>query len=373
MKLIKVSFRNLIYWKIDRNCPVTYELKSLPSLLLINPLVYSKLLKRVGLQGAENTFLFVLGNEVVSETKSLIFAVISETLDINSIPFKINPHSVIKADSISLTNDDYIGTLLAFVEKFAFSLRLVSKQVAISPQIVSSESIEINSLPYVSFPEVDSGTSLSFLKKFIWDTAVTWSQIIKADEELSNSTFQIYEKLFLDSIQAFEDYDFKRSLLYSAISAETFLTNKLDSIYESSILNSNSSLRIIADNSTGTIVYKDPIYEFLRSKSKFAEYLHEFPLYLIGKSLKFEDQALYQKLIKLYKTRNHIAHLGEPIEADVKVYEESYQNALEAITCTLSLFKWFGETNNFTVPTLEMIKVKSGRIVERDEVSAQTE
>ncbi len=191
--------------------------------------------------------------------------------------------------------------------------------------------------------------------KYTLDTAVTWNDLTDADLDFLTSKSFVYEKLLLDAIHAYKDRDYRRSLLYTAISIETLAATKLDEAYELITHEGDPEkiLRLVSfSQKGGALITKDPVYQLLRSRSKFLELLHEIPLYLFGKSLLVDNKTLYQKATRLYSTRNKIAHLGEPHVGNQTTFAMTKEDALEAIECAINIFQWFGVSTHFPIPKL---------------------
>ena len=110
--------------------------------------------------------------------------------------------------------------------------------------------------------------------------------------------------------------DYRTSILYAAISIEAAAATLLDEEYERLIaaVPTPSAVRVIDLPQAGGAHRRiDPVYAHLtRGGGQFRTLLHELPLYIFGRSLMVQNQALYDGALRLYTTRNAIAHRGEP-------------------------------------------------------------
>ncbi|TVP62422.1 MAG: hypothetical protein EA343_10935 [Nodularia sp. (in: Bacteria)] len=355
MKIFLLSIGR-IYWGIKKNDPPLQNLKSLPNFFLINPLLYSEIKKNVETNNSE-TFIEsefeVSGflNEVaILETKYILLGTELENIDDISVEFlKTKPF-------------DYMDLIIEYIYNFLPNLRQSSKQVTINTDVTAIQLLTLSKLPDLIFPQPTEKSNLleSAIKKYWVDTKVTWQNISEADDNVIIQNNPVYEKLLLDAIHAYNVKDYRRALLYSAISLETLAAIKLDDEYELAIQNRNlkAQLRIVSfPQKKGKVVLKDPVYTMLRERARFLELLHEVALYILGKSLLLEDHTLYQKAEKIYKTRNKIAHLGE-LNNDVQgIFYMNDADTLQAIECTIDIFKWFGVNTDFPIPKFEFIKL----------------
>lgn len=328
MGLKALLLKTPIFWRIKKDDPLKYEVQSYSNTSFLNPLIYSKLNFYNTFSDSLETLIFISDEEVLVSERIIVFETNNESDE----------------------NNDFIE----FTQSFLSSARLVSKQFTIS-EILGISVFNETEIPQFTFPK--SISTKMFLKKYYLDSSISFEQLPIIDTNILKPQIKIFSKLFLDAIQAFSESDYKKSLLYSAMSIETLASIKLDEIYENKKQESDSKIRITSFivNAT-TRVNKDPIYEFLIERGKFSELLHEIPLYLINKSLLIENNTLFLKAKKIYQTRNNIAHTGEPQDIS-KVYGENRNDALEVLNCVLKIFSWFGEDNNFPLPTTKFIKI----------------
>jgi hypothetical protein len=258
-----------------------------------------------------------------------------------------------------LVDDDTFETVILEVGRLLVNLRYISKQFDLptgAGDFYSLSQRRVSQVPAPSFPTPPARSRIS-VRKYIIDTSITWEQTQAASTYPSDFTPPAFDTILLDAIDAFADQDYRRAILYSAMSVEIVAATKLDEAYESLILvaNASSDFRIISIPQAGErVAVKDPIYEYLTSRTDFAQMLHERPLYILSKSLLVDNESLYQTARKLYRTRNKIVHRGEPPAGEDATYFEMNQpDALAAIECAIEVFKWFGERGRYVIPTLE--------------------
>jgi len=319
-----VTLAGDFHWKIHKDAPAIGELSSLLGYFFVNPLLYSKLNTSPSI---EVRIAGIKDEASIITTNCFVFGTTRSQEDADIMIFP-----------------DY-------VERLATNLRYVSKQVDISRNFVSMFRIEIDGMPSLDFPHKNLEVE-SLLNSYVWSTAIVWEDLFIADNELNNKTIPVYETLLVDAIHALKGKDYRRALLFAAMSIESLTSTKLDEIY-ASITRSNDfqgNLRIIEFQKGNSLIRKDPVFEFLFSKSKFSERLHEVPLYLIGKSLFDEKEVLYQKAIKLYRTRNKIAHIGESPSGEQSYFEMNEKDSLVAINSAIEIMDWFGEKIDFPLP-----------------------
>jgi len=171
-------------------------------------------------------------------------------------------------------------------------------------------------------------------------TNLKWADFVKIDKAKSKGVLiSIYREIFLDAVSAHFDYDYRKSILYFCMACETVVSAKLHERYEE--LKKKGKLKYTVSDSGLT---KDPIYEILRTnKWQFKFKIHEHSLCLFDKSLKIDDQKLYDNLVKLYNTRNKIVHEGEIKLAKSNLLTIDKLGSNEAFDFTIDLFSWLGD------------------------------
>jgi hypothetical protein len=139
------------------------------------------------------------------------------------------------------------------------------------------------------------------------------------------------------------------------MSAEIAFGSKIDEAYANILSTPNDDrFRVIKRPvAGGTSVSKDPIYEKLRSRDDFKVLLNELALYVLRRSLLSENEPLYLRAIRMYNTRNQLAHTGELDDADSnKTFALDQAGSMAVLQTALDLFSWLGTRTDFQLPTL---------------------
>jgi hypothetical protein len=355
MLLFAVSLVDNIFWKIRRNDPVKQHLPSLPGCFFINPLLYPQLELRTA--GLRMKPLGIADDVVILQTDGIVLGTNLEQIDATLIPFAFEPLDFFG----DAPPDPSFTAVIAYVERLTSVLRQISRQVDIPKGLAAIERTERAELPEVDFPHaaVRGGCAL---QKYLCDTAITREHLLAADAEIVNKTIPVHEIMLLDAIHALKEHDYRRAILYAAISIEIVAATKLSDVYKTIVTKAEaaSALRIISRvQARGELTVKDPVYEFLFEKSRLSERLHEVPLYLIGRSLLEEDETLYQGACRLYRTRNKIAHSGEPPLGDQGCFEINEKDAYTSVECAVQVMCWFGEEAEFPLPKSGFVRLDS--------------
>jgi len=245
-------------------------------------------------------------------------------------------------------------------EKLRTRLRHVTRQATIpSSEALAIAYFELDKLP-THRPSVLAPGSYS-VQKYWFETAATAGHLRAAAALGPDFLPPTHEVLLLDGIAAYREDDYRKAVLYAAMSAEVAFGSVIDEAYERIIASQNDPrFRIISlPQAGGKAVLKDPIYEKLRGRSDFNILIHELSLYTLGRSLLAENEGLYQNAKRLYLTRNKLAHLGELPEGDLsQLYALDAKGTLAAIGTTVSLFAWLGEPADFPLPEIAFIQAK---------------
>ncbi len=350
MNILVVAMLRGSYWLIHKDDPIAYTLQSRPGWSFITPLMLP-LIEKEQRTLSRQTMHAMLGDSVLIQTDMLLFS--------SPETFK---------DSTEAEE------FAQYLRTFAGNLRHASKQVEVNGEFVftTNHSVEQQVLEGTipSFPSASPGAI--YFKKYYIDTAITWKEVERADMTLANNSLPVFGTLFLDAIQAFIERDYRRTILYSAIAIETLAATKLDEIYKSLLDAGDPSgtLRIVSIPRSGnTTIKKDPIYTALSDTDKFSYLLHEMPLYLLRRSILIENEALYQKALKLYRTRNKIVHRGElPLAGENNFFKVNESDAKEALNCAKGVIKWFSITDDYIIPERGFIVAKAIEKQEHNEV-----
>jgi hypothetical protein len=141
------------------------------------------------------------------------------------------------------------------------------------------------------------------VQTYLLATSVSTAEIVRASTLAGDFDPPIYSVLVLDAIAAFQSNDYRISILLSAMAMEIGFGAALDAAHDSILQKPDDPryrvLKIAI--SGGNISLKDPIYERLRERMDFSIRMHEMSLYVLGKSLRAEDDALYKKALKLLR------------------------------------------------------------------------
>jgi hypothetical protein len=179
---------------------------------------------------------------------------------------------------------------------------------------------------------------------------------------ISNDDFQevakdsrekdVYTGIFLSAIDSYFNEDYTNTFLYCGMACEIALGLSCDIDYQRSVEEHKNSIKVrfnIENIPTAKgIVFKDPIYEYLKNAS-FPVKLRSLLLYSKGKSLFIDEEKLFSTISKIYLTRNKIVHTGN-VEEEKNAYSINQKNALEAIYTVAKFLKWLDLDDNFPTP-----------------------
>jgi hypothetical protein len=340
MPILKVTLTKPMYWRIDEGDPAHTELGSMKGWSVINPLCYLELNRLGDLFTVKTHQIAMISDKtVLVETDGLLFI----------IPLS------------SAIDNSWDDPVVEYMNVFFKHLRHSTKQADIARDITEmSVGTDLFSVPPFIFP-ISTQKQDRFIKAHIVDTAITSKSIKIADATLFNDTLPVYGTLLLDAILAFMESDYRRSILYAAIAAETMASTILENTYKTFLKSGDPThtIRLLSLPPKGDI--KDPIYDYLSSKTDFVQLIHQLPLYLLRRSLLVENEQLYQNAKKLYATRNKIVHRGdlsnnEQPSSHLPINEIG---AREAIECAAGLFEWFGVLEKYIVPKIAFYKCYS--------------
>jgi len=351
VRIVEVHFTGDIKWRIHKNDLPTYSLQSFQGWSIINPLLYGDIIlmrQPIESQDTRQTKLgFFIENFVYMYTPIMTF-----------IP---TTHSDDRKSEVNKFGE--------YLRSYLQSLRYVSNQARLANPILISfmiPYIEIAELPPLRFPQPD-GSRYAGISRYRFDTAITWQHVESADQLICNKNLPLYSTLLLDAISAIVFGDYRRAILYAAISVETMARVRQDEEYNLLLQEGDTPgmLRLVScKQRDGSHVTKDPIYEYFESKLEFKILLHERSLYILKRSLLIEDESLYHHAMKLYKTRNKIVHQGDLPSGDETAYfPVNKTGALEAINCAISLFKWFGVAAEYILPSTTSLNAEGVQII----------
>jgi hypothetical protein len=231
-------------------------------------------------------------------------------------------------------------------------LRHISRQATLprGDDMASFNCSDLAEVPKVEFEEPYYGTVHHSDNSFV-ETALTMDLVEQAGE-LPTFEAPVYEGILLDAFRAVKDNDFRSALLYSALAIEAMAGEFMDAEHARLLAATPLPPHIRAvesqeGRSKGSL--EDPVFKWMRKAGRFAELLHELPLYVYGKSLKQDLPEVYQQARKLYQTRNSLAHRGETAK-DKDLFPLDLFGAVDALKCVREVFAWFGVPGKWSIP-----------------------
>ena len=262
-----------IYFKVHVNDVKLYKLSSIPGWYFINPVLY-----------------YCLEPKTERNKDSLIFGLVDDyAIVLTRALYLVQPNddiSLAKGWTELVPDDKIFHVLLRKLRYFSKNNNLPSNS---NETDISHQLALFFDLPEPKFPETyDPKESNRTVERSFIDKALTWKHITESDLSSPNFDSPIYDNLLLDAISVFYFGDYKRTILYSAMAIEVMVSTKLDEIYELDKRNGgiNPNLRTISIiQGHGKIILKDPVYDYLSSKTDFSQLLHERCLYVIRRSL----------------------------------------------------------------------------------------
>jgi hypothetical protein len=215
-------------------------------------------------------------------------------------------------------------------------LRFTCGQVALATDIAG----------YQVYPDTSRKTSIAapftepaafLLVRRIDKTALTFARIRSSLDGDPSMTVPLYADLFLDAIEA--DGDDRRVILYAAIAVEAMLGTRLDEAFKDAVFQRPADFRMVPDPEGKEP--RDPIREQLRrdARRNFSVFLHELPLYILGRSLRADQPALFSEVMLLRETRNMLAHTGDP--GGRAVLPIDADGAKRALSAAIGAYRWF--------------------------------
>jgi hypothetical protein len=235
-----------------------------------------------------------------------------------------------------------VHTLLGFVGQLLQRLRWISKQSMINEKIDLYSKFQLTELPEIDVEQAEGRWSSN--QAHMLKTVITHAHIKKA-LRLIDVSVPIHATVLLDAIEAFHQRNYKTAILYSAFAMDVAARKLIDAEYQKQIKRKKPSsfLRIEARGSDkSTIKIEDAIYTNLTQNGRFKEWLHEIPLYLLRRSLRFDNNALYANATKLYEIRNGFVHKGSYEKTD-NPFTIDRQGAIKAMICAEDVINWLGD------------------------------
>ncbi len=385
MQMMATQLDRPINWLFHRDDPIIFSLSSPFDWLLLHPLLYPA---SPAHGTTRDTFIAtqldiaVTADEVLGYVNGLIFLLPDSEPNVADLLQRTkDAHVQGKVEGLSMSPEAYRHLSQAMwghigeqgdIERFLLRLRYVSRQ-ANFPRMTAgfdyqqltqtelegsvNQSTDKNATVADAFPEITQGPSdPNIYISFGADrtaTAVT-AQHVLAAATMVDQDMQPADSILLDSINAWEHRDYRTALLYAAIASETMAATEIDRAHDTILRQGDpmNALRAISfKRPRGETVVKDPVFEDLRAKDSFAQLLHVLPLYVMRRSLLVDNETLYQNALKLYNTRNAIAHRGTLAGESAKAFAVlDKDSALDAIEIAIQLFAWFRGRRDFTSP-----------------------
>jgi hypothetical protein len=227
-------------------------------------------------------------------------------------------------------------------------LRYISRQFTLPVSVAASGRHETSEDAKKLEAPSRAGTEIR-LRSYHLPTAITERHIETVAGLAADFSVPVHADVLLDALEAHVEGDFRKALLYGAIAVESFAAGQLEEAAKAAIARAEAQHRVItvAVNAQ-TTVQKDPISSLLLEGENFSRLLHQAPLYILGRSLLVEREDTYQKAVRLYGTRNKIAHLGsQPVEA--KYFPATFEGAREALDAVVAAIDWFGDPGPYIV------------------------
>ena len=244
------------------------------------------------------------------------------------------------------TNEDLDEVIPSFLQR----LRVVTRQPRAPTAIGMRRLVDIDALTAPMLPDHPQKMQVQLLRN-TERTAATMRLVAETLRNRGAPPPPVYASLVLDAIAAKWD-DPRRTILYSAFAAEILAASVIDDAYAAAIESSSPSGRFRFVRVTlpgGIVVLKDPVFDLLQevAKHKFKRFLHELPLYALGRSLLEDDENLYRRALEIQATRNAIAHTGFADYSRAELIPVDSNGAQEALEVVRRVFKWFGVEDYF--------------------------
>jgi hypothetical protein len=339
MEICVLIFGGSTYWKLSPTDPLFYEIRSIPGVQLISPILFPSiegLMDAKPVRSRKPTSGYV-GDLYLFETVGIAFKV-----DPNCIG-RYKPKDVSRFASY---RSGQAPPLIEIATSLLGALRHFSKQAdmcAGGDDLNFWEWLELEELPP---PAHSEPSSMKWsVPQLTADRAVTRAHIEAWCAGVLDLKVPIFDTLFLDAICAHAAHDYRKSILYSAIALESAVAMVLDEQYETKVKPSAATdWRVIElPIAGGNTARKDPIWELLKKREDANYLLHEGALYILRKSLLVENEGLFQLVQRLRATRNKIVHHGEPPEPNTDQYLTiDMEGSSDALNCANAVFRWLG-------------------------------
>lgn len=354
MEICIFTFGAPINWRLPIDIPNLYSLSSFPGLQLINPLLFHDLEKSMDAQRESNhDFDGFYENHYLTKSNGIAFAIDAEFVA------KYKPDDIERFACLRLNDVPISDACTAFLK----SLRHLSKQVDLplgAADVEVWEWLKVDALP-VFTPAVSRFTRMHIAGTIV-ETAITRENIEAACA--AADIFPVWDTLFMDAISAHGTRDYRKSILYSAMTVETASAMIMDAYYEEKIRPfQDDRWRVVEFDIAGNQrTRKDPIWMLLMQREDAASLLHEGALYIWGRSLLKSDEPLFQLMKRLRSTRNKIVHQGEPPEnVEGKYLTIDVAGSSDALNCANEILKWLGVRQDYKLHSGGLVELKKNQ------------
>jgi len=344
MLLACFQFRGLISWKLNAGDPTLFALSEADEWALLSPLLYPQLPLPRAVTHCDSIApgkYFIMTPEIVLATKD------------DQVIEAYKQSGPVKSGDLPLNLAQIAGKLL-------LRLRHAGGQATIPnyQSLLFCTFIELSSPPIIASMALPKSQN-TMVQDYWWRTAITAEHVRATAPPGANFIPPTHEVLFLDAVAAHREADFRRAILYAAMSAEVVFGSVIDKAYERVIAAPHDERFRVIERAPaeGTLVLKDPIYERLRRRSDFDVLINELALYVLRRSLLVENETLYQKAKCLCTTRNKLAHTGVVNEIESKAYPLDADGSLAALETASALFSWLGERADFPLPKRTFVRI----------------
>jgi hypothetical protein len=327
MRVATLGLSKVIHWLLSPSDKSIVTLKEMPGWSVLHPLALIKPMSEM-----EPVHQFPTGDGRTMLSRSILHCVLPEC-----------------GPNLGARDTETLEAMKSFLKR----LRHVSRQATMprGDDMAFFDCLDIAEPPNVEFEQPYYGVVHYPDNSFI-ETALTMDLVERAGELPTTFEAPVYEGILLDAFRAVKDNDFRSALLYSALAIESMAGEIIEAEHEKLLAATPlpPHIRAVASHegrSKGGL--EDPVFKWMRKAGRFAELLHELPLYVYRKSLKQDLPGVYQQARKLYQTRNSLAHRGETV-TDKDLFPIDMFGAVDAMKCVREVFAWFGVPGKWSIP-----------------------
>jgi len=326
MRVATLCLTKDIHWLVSPSDKLTAPLKAMPGWAVLHPLT--------AIRPADDLIpirQFPTGDGRTTVSRAVLHCVV--------------PERATAADR----DTDVLDAMKSLLKR----LRHISRQATFprGDDMVFFNCGDLAELPNVEFEDPYFGTVHHSDNSFI-ETALTMDLVERTGELPATFEAPAYEGILLDAFRAVKDNDFRSALLYSALAIEAMAGELIDAEHAKLLAATPLPPHVRAvesqeGRSKGSL--EDPVFKWMRKSGRFAELLHELPLYVYRKSLKQDLPEVYQLARKLYQTRNSLAHRGETAKDKELLFPIDMFGAVDALKCVKEVFAWFGVPGRWSI------------------------